>query len=153
MSASKLAVYWHPDVLKHDPGRGCYEYEASPLMEVAEPHPETPERIINIRSILQRGDISGQVDWRDGRHAERHEIERFHTAAYVDEVIEAEKHPPTRIDGSGTVRQALKEQASALEEGKADVLGLYMVSELIARNEMEADLDDHFVTFLAGFCF
>ncbi len=103
MSASKLAVYWHPDVLKHDPGRGCYEYEASPLMEVAEPHPETPERIVNIRSILQRGDISGQVDWRDGRHAERHEIERFHTAAYVDEVIEAEKHPPTRIDGSGTV--------------------------------------------------
>jgi acetoin utilization deacetylase AcuC-like enzyme len=103
MSESKLAVYWHPDVLKHDAGRGCYEYEASPLMEIAEPHPETPERVINIRSILQRGDLSPAIDWRDGRHAERSEIERFHTPAYVDEVIEAEKNPPTRIDGSGTV--------------------------------------------------
>jgi len=103
MSADRLAVYWHPDVLKHDPGRGCYEYEASPLMEIAEPHPETPERIINIRSILQRGDIRDRIDWRDGRHAERSEIERFHTATYIDEIIEAEKSPPTRIDGSGTV--------------------------------------------------
>ena len=89
MSDRKLAVYWHPDVLKHDPGRGCYEYEASPLMEISEPHPETPERIINIRSILQRGDIRDRIDWRDGRHAERTEIERFHTAAYVDEVLKA----------------------------------------------------------------
>ena len=75
-------------------------------MEVAEPHPETPERIINIRSILQRGEIRDQIDWRDGRHAERAEVERFHSPAYVDEVIEAEKTPPTRIDGSGTVVDA-----------------------------------------------
>src|SRR5699024_8583090 len=34
------------------------------------------------------------------------------------------------ITGKGTVREALKEHASALEEGKADVLGLYMISEL-----------------------
>jgi hypothetical protein len=30
------------------------------------------------------------------------------------------------LDGKGTVREALKEQASWLEEGKADILGLYM---------------------------
>jgi acetoin utilization deacetylase AcuC-like enzyme len=72
-------------------------------MEVDEPHPETPERIINIRSILQRGDISGQIDWRDGRHATKDEIARFHTAAYIDEVIVAEKNAPVRLDGSGTV--------------------------------------------------
>lgn len=106
MSTSALAVFWHPDVLKHDPGRGCYEFEASPLMEIDEPHPETAERIINIRSILQRGDIGRHVAWREGRHATREEIERFHTPDYIDEVMRAEKSPPVRIDGSGTVVNA-----------------------------------------------
>jgi acetoin utilization deacetylase AcuC-like enzyme len=98
-----LAVFWHPDVLKHDPGRGCYEYEASPLMEVDEPHPETPERIINIHSILSRGPINDRLRWHDGRHAAREEIARFHDERYIDEVIAAESTAPTRIDGSGTV--------------------------------------------------
>jgi acetoin utilization deacetylase AcuC-like enzyme len=103
MSKSALAVFWHPDVLKHDPGRGCYEYEASPLMEIDEPHPETPDRIINIRSILKRGEISEQIAWHDGRHASKDEIARFHAEQYIEEIIDAEKSPPTRIDGSGTV--------------------------------------------------
>ncbi|MDH3440342.1 MAG: hypothetical protein OEM63_06305 [Gammaproteobacteria bacterium] len=103
MPDNQLVVYWHPDVLKHDPGRGCYEYESSPLMEVDEPHPETPERIINIRSILQRGEISPLIDWRDGRHAEKDEIARFHDMAYINEVVNAEQSAPVRIDGSGTV--------------------------------------------------
>ncbi|NNE68979.1 MAG: Zn-dependent hydrolase [Rhodothermales bacterium] len=54
------------------------------------------------------------------------------------------------INGRGTVREALKEHASALEEGKADILGLFMVSELIDDGEWEADIRDHYVTFLAG---
>jgi acetoin utilization deacetylase AcuC-like enzyme len=103
VSKQNLAVFWHPDVLKHDPGRGCYEYEASPLMEIDEPHPETPDRIINIRSALKRGPISDAIDWRDGRHATRQEIARFHTEDYIEEVVEAEKHGPVGIDGSGTV--------------------------------------------------
>ena len=103
MADSELAVFWHHDALKHDPGRGCFENEASPLMEVDEPHPETAARIVNIQSILQRGDIADRIAWHDGRHATRDEIERFHTAEYVDEVIEAETRAPVRIDGSGTV--------------------------------------------------
>ena len=55
------------------------------------------------------------------------------------------------IDGKGTVRTALKEQAGALEEGKADVLGLYMVGKLHDRGELkETALADNYVTFLAG---
>lgn len=103
MSKSALTVFWHPDVLKHDPGRGCYEYEASPLMQIDEPHPETPDRIVNIRSILQRGDLRDRIDWRDGRHATHDEIARFHTEQYIGEVMQAEKSAPVRIDGSGTV--------------------------------------------------
>jgi hypothetical protein len=55
------------------------------------------------------------------------------------------------VDGKGTVRAALKERAGALEEGKADILGLYMVRELSARGELGAGrIDDNYVTFLAS---
>jgi len=55
------------------------------------------------------------------------------------------------LDGSGTVRQALKEHSSALEEGKADVLGLYMVQSLREMGEItEGELMEDYVTFLAG---
>ncbi len=55
------------------------------------------------------------------------------------------------ITGKGTVRSALGNHASALEEGKADVLGLYMVTELAGRGELdEADVEDNFVTFMAS---
>lgn len=55
------------------------------------------------------------------------------------------------LNGSGTVRHALKEHASALEEGKADILGLYMVQKLREKGEItEGELMDDYVTFLAG---
>lgn len=54
------------------------------------------------------------------------------------------------IDGKGTVREALKEHASALEEGKADVLGLYMIKQLHEQGEITGDLKDFYVTFMAG---
>ncbi len=55
------------------------------------------------------------------------------------------------INGKGDVRSAIKEQYSALEEGKADILGLYMVTKLHEMGELgEADLMDNYVTFMAG---
>ncbi len=55
------------------------------------------------------------------------------------------------LDGAGTVRQALKEHASALEEGKADILGLYMVQKLREMGEItEGELMNDYVTFMAG---
>lgn len=55
------------------------------------------------------------------------------------------------LDGKGTVREALKEQYGALEEGKADVLGLYMVTKLHEMGELpDANLLDNYVTFAAG---
>lgn len=54
------------------------------------------------------------------------------------------------VAGQGTVRAALKEHASPHEEGKADVLGLFMVRELHEAGEIEGDIMDYYVTFLAG---
>jgi hypothetical protein len=55
------------------------------------------------------------------------------------------------LDRKGTVRSALKEYASATEEAKADVLGLFMVKELAKRGELDdSELRDNYVTFLAS---
>ncbi|WP_417666867.1 dipeptidyl-peptidase 3 family protein [Pseudidiomarina sp.] len=55
------------------------------------------------------------------------------------------------IGEAGTVREALKEHASALEEGKADILGLYMVTQLLEAGVIEeGTLEDYYTTFLAG---
>ena len=55
------------------------------------------------------------------------------------------------LDGKGTVRKALKDQASSFEEGKADILGLYMVTRLAEKGELDkSKLMDNYVTLLAG---
>ncbi len=54
------------------------------------------------------------------------------------------------IDGKGTVRKALKEHYSALEEGKADMLGLYMIDQLHKRGELEGEMEDYIVTFMTS---
>ena len=55
------------------------------------------------------------------------------------------------INGKSTVRDALLDVASSIEEGKADVLGLYMVTELHKAGELgDVDIMDHYVTFMAG---
>ena len=55
------------------------------------------------------------------------------------------------INGRGTVREALREHASAIEEGKADILGLYMVTKLREQGHLtEGSIEDNYVTFMAG---
>ncbi len=55
------------------------------------------------------------------------------------------------INGKGSVRDALLEEAGALEEGKADMLGLYMVKMLREKGELTGgELIDNYVTFMAG---
>ncbi|MBN1650229.1 MAG: Zn-dependent hydrolase [Bacteroidales bacterium] len=55
------------------------------------------------------------------------------------------------INGNGPIRKALKEQYSALEEGKADILGLFMVTQLNEMGEFaDTDLMENYVTFMAG---
>ena len=55
------------------------------------------------------------------------------------------------LNDKGTVRQSLKEHASALEEGKADILGLYMIRQLLEKDAItEGTLEEYYTTFLAG---
>jgi hypothetical protein len=55
------------------------------------------------------------------------------------------------INGKGPARTALKEAYSSIEEGKADIMGLYLVTKLYEMGELtEGEVMDNFVTFFAG---
>jgi hypothetical protein len=54
------------------------------------------------------------------------------------------------VTGKGFVKEALQEQYSWLEEGKADVLGLYMVTGLLKKAELEGDIKQFYTTYMAG---
>ena len=55
------------------------------------------------------------------------------------------------INGRGTVRSALREQYSALEEGKADILSLFLITRMYEEGMLgERDLMDNYVTFMAS---
>jgi len=55
------------------------------------------------------------------------------------------------INKKGTVRDALQDQYTGLEEGKADILGLFLITQLYEMKELgEKDLMDNYVTFMAG---
>ncbi len=54
------------------------------------------------------------------------------------------------INGKGLVRTALKEHYAAIEEGKADILGLYMISKLKEKNEIQESMESYITTFFAS---
>ena len=55
------------------------------------------------------------------------------------------------LDGRGTVREALKDVSSALEEAKADILGLHLIGKLTDAGEFPKEgLAGNYTTFLAG---
>jgi hypothetical protein len=55
------------------------------------------------------------------------------------------------IDGQGSAREALREYYSSIEEAKADIMGLYLVTKLYEMGEITSgDLMDNYVTFFGG---
>ena len=55
------------------------------------------------------------------------------------------------VDKSTTVREALKDSYTSMEEAKADILGLWCVYQLNEMGELgEKEMMDNFVTFMAG---
>ncbi len=84
MTVPALDVFFHPDVLGARVPDGLFEKPASPLLAHQVPFAEGPERIANIRSVLERGPSAHRFRWHEGRHATDAEILRVHTAAYLD---------------------------------------------------------------------
>ena len=83
-----LHVFWHDDALLHDTSSGVFEQPPSPLLAEPELHPENAVRILNMKAILERGPLAGQIRWREGRHADPGELELVHDPGYVASVRE-----------------------------------------------------------------
>ncbi len=55
------------------------------------------------------------------------------------------------LDGKQSAREALKEVYSSIEEGKADIMGLWMVTQLYEMGELtEGEVMDNYVTFFTS---
>lgn len=54
------------------------------------------------------------------------------------------------LSGKGTVREALKDQYTTWEEGKADILGLYLEVKLKEMGKLDIDVESEYTTFMAG---
>lgn len=98
-----LVVYWHDEAMSHDTGFGVFEDAPSPLIAIHEAHPENASRILNIKSILERGPVAQFVEWRNGRYASQDELLLFHTLEHVEHIKRSDQSGPTRLDGAGTI--------------------------------------------------
>jgi acetoin utilization deacetylase AcuC-like enzyme len=81
-----LDVFWHDDALLHDTGSGLFEQPPSPLLAEQELHPENAVRVLNMKTMLERGPLAPRVRWHEGRHATEDELALVHDPAYVESV-------------------------------------------------------------------
>ncbi|MBN2890321.1 MAG: Zn-dependent hydrolase [Bacteroidales bacterium] len=54
------------------------------------------------------------------------------------------------LDGKGTCHEALTDRYNTFEEGKADILGLWLIDQLIQMKEFDADYAENQITFCTG---
>ena len=83
-----LAVFFDEDVLATSPPMGLFERAPSPLLANQTLFTESPQRIENIKSVLERGPSASRFVWYPGRKASDAEILTYHTQAYLDRLIE-----------------------------------------------------------------
>jgi acetoin utilization deacetylase AcuC-like enzyme len=119
-----LTVFWHPDVLLHDTGEGVFEAPASPLIDVAELHPESAPRILNMKSILERGPLASSLNWVPVPLHDEDELEWVHTAAYLDEVRSSSsaggrRYSSTTVLGPGSWPVLVAAASAAMEAAQA----------------------------------
>lgn len=96
MVDATLAVYAPDACLDHRMPDGAFELPASELVAVDEPRPERPERIENIRHIVERT-LGDRTDWPSAKPASRAELETVHEPAYVERVAAASADGPTEL--------------------------------------------------------
>ena len=105
--SQRLAVFFDERVFDHDTGKGFFEAEASPFLEVAETHPENGARLKNMHAVLTNGPIAEAIDWHGAAPAAIDDIARFHARAYIDELAalpagESRAFSSTTIFGPGS---------------------------------------------------
>jgi acetoin utilization deacetylase AcuC-like enzyme len=87
MATRRTGLFFHERMLWHDPGSAASVIPPGGFVEPG-PHSESPERVRRIRSLIEVSGLGEQLVQPRVRAAERHELLRFHTAAYLERVQE-----------------------------------------------------------------
>ncbi|GJM88714.1 hypothetical protein PR202_ga05265 [Eleusine coracana subsp. coracana] len=94
----KLAVFWNEGMLAHDAGRGVFDSGRDPgFLDVLDQHPENADRVRNMVSILRRGPIEPFLSWHSGSPAHATELHSFHSAEYIEELVQANAAGATKL--------------------------------------------------------
>ena len=134
----RLAVFYHPDVLTHATGSGFFEAAASPVLAMAETHPENAERLQNMLSVLERGPIADALDWFEAEVATREDLERFHASAYIDELAdipldETRWFSGTTVFGPGSYQACVRAAGLTLAAAQSVYAGRVPVAYALVR--------------------
>ena len=80
---SSITAFWHDSFVVHEPPAGEFEAEWTGRLAVEEPHPDRPERLLNVRHIL-RHELGELITWRNAPPATDEQLHRVHTPEHVD---------------------------------------------------------------------
>ena len=134
-----LTLYWSPD---------CAQHQVSPG------HPESPDRLIAIRDLLERTGQWDAIHKVQSRAATFDEIALVHPRAYIQTIEEAVKRAPTVVDGAdtevsvGSLQAALKVVGAGLQATDDVLSGQSRTAFILGRPPGHHALPDRAM----GFC-
>jgi acetoin utilization deacetylase AcuC-like enzyme len=96
VSEQTLSVYWDEVFLTHRPSNGTYEFPARDWLAINEPHPERPERVLNIKSAIDRW-IPERTEYQSVKPATESQLIAVHDSAYIEDVRNASRRGGERL--------------------------------------------------------
>lgn len=88
MVTPSLAVYWDERCLLHQPPLGSYSLPSALGLTMTEPHPDRPERVLNIKSLIEP-ELEAHVSFEDVTPATKTALRRVHEAEYLAQLKES----------------------------------------------------------------
>lgn len=149
---SALVVYWDDSYLHHDLAAGTFSLPATDLLAVNEPHPDRPERVRNIRHLLNETITDEELAVEPASWAD---LNTVHESDYLHQIKKASEKGPTRLTSTtvasqGTFRAARHAAGAAIQTARAALeSGIETVSYAPVRpsgHHAQSDRSD-------GFCF
>ena len=82
---TRIAIYYHDICLDHEPPSGASRLEPTSLLAVEDPHPERPERVMNIKRMIEQT-LADHVEWHTGERATHDQLTLVHEPTYISEI-------------------------------------------------------------------